>query len=130
MTFFSVSLFLLILLVSIFSEDRIVKMENLDEPRKKFKKEPDGNGHYFGPSLLEPICDAESDNGYVTYRDLKKKHNSENLTHSRHSQAAMPHPLEYDVSSYTPSHDCDGILERKPRGVTRTEVTLEDVAES
>ena len=138
-TFFSVALFLLVIVLSIFSEDRMIKA------KKSYNKNitTESNGNSYGPNLLEPIGDAKCNSTYVEYRDVQRKHSAgfkaSDSTFSvegngnspvRNSVSRRSHHRYSQFSNHVSDEDETGAREEeRPQRVSRTEVKLEELAE-
>ena len=69
-TFISTTIVFLIIVLSVYCEDRLMKMENRPTESEKEVVETQSQG----PSLMAPMKEQEFTTSYAAYRQLKKRH--------------------------------------------------------
>lgn len=134
-TFFSTTLLFLVIVISVYCEDRLIKMEN--EPMKSKKEDHCSQGS----NLLDPIACKSS---CVAYRELKKKHTSDRSADGSKAPGWLETPalshtngnshvqVLYKSGSSTGSgndDDDNNFVSSRPHQVTHSEITLSNLSE-
>lgn len=112
---FSTATVFVVVIISIFSEDKVMKMASKKAMIKVQKRKK-------GPSLFTPISEKKFASSYTSFQKLKKRHSQEPLIgneatkQGRVKNSLPPEPVGNDTSTANP--------------VTHSEITLADLTES